>query len=134
MAYPMDDKAATGLRILVVDDEPYICDSLRMLLSIDGNEVVVANGGGEALGLFERGNFDVVITDYSMTGMKGDELAAKLKSRNPRLPVIMITAYLEKLTGENSPLAFVDQIVGKPFRLEEIRQAVARALAGEARV
>lgn len=124
----MDKKVTTGRRVLVVDDEPYVCDALKMMLSIDGHEVVTAGGGSEALGLFDQGHFDLVITDYSMPGMKGDELAAALKSRSPGLPVIMITAYVEKLTGENSRLVYVNELVGKPFRLEQIKSAMARVL------
>lgn len=122
----MDEKITAPRRILVVDDEPYICDALKMMLSLDGHEVVTANAGSEALRLFDGGRFDLVITDYSMPGMKGDELAAAVKSRNPSLPIIMVSAYVEKLTGENSPVGHVNAIVGKPFRLEQIMDAMAR--------
>lgn len=114
----------------MVDDEPYVCDALKMLLTIDGHEVVTANAGTEALDLYNKGQFDLMITDYSMPGMKGDELAAEVKSRNPQQPIIMITAFVEKLSGEDSPLANVNELVAKPFRLEEIKRAMARVLNG----
>jgi len=126
----MTDIAITPRRILVVDDEPYVCDALKMLLTIDGHEVVTANAGTEALDLYNKGQFDLMITDYSMPGMKGDELAAEVKSRNPQQPIIMITAFVEKLSGEDSPLANVNELVAKPFRLEEIKRAMARVLNG----
>jgi len=124
----MDQTTTAPRRILVVDDEPYVCDALKMLLTLDGHEVVTANAGPEALDLYNQGRFDLVITDYSMPGMKGDELAAAVKSRNPDQRIIMITAYVEKLTGGNSPVAHVNELVGKPFRLEEIKLAMARVL------
>lgn len=107
-----------------MDDEPYVCDALKMMLSLDGHDVVTASGGAQALELLDQGRFDLLITDYSMTGMKGDELAAVVKSRNPKLPVIMVTAYVEKFTGEGSPLVHVDKLVAKPFRFDEIKQAI----------
>jgi len=126
----MDATATLPRRILVVDDEPYVCDALKMLLTLDGHEVVTANAGAEALALFNQGRFDLMITDYSMPGMKGDELAAAVKSRNPGQPIIMITAYVEKLSGGDSPLVNVNELVAKPFRLEEIKRAMERALNG----
>jgi CheY-like chemotaxis protein len=78
-------------RILVVDDEPLVRDSVRMVLAFDGYEVQTASGGTEALELLEHESFDLVITDFNMPGIKGDELAVKIKARWPRKPVIMLT-------------------------------------------
>ena len=115
--------------ILVVDDEAYVCDALKMLLTLDGHEVATANSGSEALALFDQRAFDVVITDYSMPAMKGDELAAAIKLKNPAQPIVMITAYVEVLTGTKSPLNGIDVLVSKPFRLEQLREAIAKVLA-----
>lgn len=116
--------------ILVVDDEAYVCDALKMLLTLDGHEVATANSGLEALALFSQRRFDVVITDYSMPAMKGDELALAIKSRNPTQPIVMITAYVEVLTGSTmAPLNGIDVLVSKPFRLEQLREAIAKVLA-----
>jgi CheY-like chemotaxis protein len=115
--------------ILVVDDEAYVCDALKMLLTIDGHEVATASSGAEALGLFDQKTFDVVITDYSMPTMKGDELAAAIKARKPGQPIVMITAYVEVLTGSKTPLNGIDVLVSKPFRLEQLRDAIVKALA-----
>lgn len=115
--------------ILVVDDEEYVCDALKMLLTLDGHEVATANSGLEALDIFSQRRFDVVITDYSMPAMKGDELAAAIKLRNPAQPIVMITAYVEVLTGTKTPLNGIDVLVSKPFRLEQLREAIAKVLA-----
>src|SRR5205809_7329531 len=80
-------------RILVVDDEPFVCEAVKMMLAFDGHAVETACSGKEALALFENGKFDVVITDFAMPTMKGDELAAAIKARSPTQPVVMITAY-----------------------------------------
>ena len=115
--------------ILVVDDEEYVCDALKMLLTLDGHDVATANSGSEALDLFSQRPFDVVITDYSMPAMKGDELAAAIKSRNPAQPIVMITAFVEALIGGKSHMNGIDCLVSKPFRLEQLREAIAKVLA-----
>ena len=115
-------------RILVVDDEPYVCDALRMMLTLDGHTVATASSGHEALELYGRQTFDLVITDYSMAVMKGDELAAAIKLKNASQPVLMITAYAEMLAGAKTPLSGVDALVSKPFRVEHLRDAIARVL------
>lgn len=111
-------------RILVVDDEPFVCDAVRMMLAFDGHQVETASSGREALEVFEKGKFDLVITDYAMPAMKGDELAQAIKARVPGQPVVMITAYAEMLNASKQPLRGVDFIMSKPFLLENLREAI----------
>jgi CheY-like chemotaxis protein len=120
-------------RILVVDDEPFVCDAVKMMLDFDGHEVVTASSGKEALALFEKGRYDLIITDYAMPTMKGDELALAIKTRNPGQPVVMITAYAEMLKASNNPLRGVDFIISKPFLLENLREAISKTTAVSAR-
>ena len=119
--------------ILVVDDEPFVCDAVKMMLNFDGHVVETANNGKEALALFDKGNFDVVITDFAMPNMKGDELAAAIKARSPNQPVVMITAYAEMLQASGNPLKGVDCVISKPFLLENLREAIAKVAGGNAR-
>ena len=126
----MPKATAAKKKILVVDDEPMVCETIGMLLSFDGHEVVPASGGKEALDLFEKNQFDLVITDYTMPGMRGDELALAVKARVPGQPVIMITAHAEMLKTKSAPLSGVDQLVSKPFQLEELRVAIRKATGG----
>ncbi len=72
----MDTKFVTGLRVLVVDDEQPVSDAFKLLLEGDGHAVTAALGGDEALALFRSAQFDLVITDLDMPGIKGDELGA----------------------------------------------------------
>jgi len=111
-------------RILVVDDEPFVCDAVKMMLAFDGHEVETASSGKEALQLLDKGKYDVIITDYAMPVMKGDELAVAIKANNPNQPVVMITAYAEMLKASNNPLRGVDFIISKPFLLENLREAI----------
>jgi CheY-like chemotaxis protein len=119
--------------ILVVDDEPFVCDAVKMMLNFDGHVVETANNGQEALALFDKGKFDVVITDFAMPNMKGDELAAAIKARSPNQPVVMITAYAEMLQASGNPLKGVDCVISKPFLLENLREAIAKVAGGDAR-
>jgi CheY-like chemotaxis protein len=115
-------------RILVVDDEPFVCDAVKMMLAFDGHDVVTANDAKEALAVFDKNKFDLVITDFAMPGMKGDELAAAIKARSPRQPVVMITAYAEMLQSSGKKLPGVDFLVSKPFLLEHLREAISTVL------
>lgn len=113
-------------RILVVDDEPFVCDAVKMMLAFDGHTVETANSGKDALEVLEKKKFDVVITDFAMPTMKGDELAAAIKARFPGQPVVMITAYAEMLQASGSSLNGVDFLISKPFLLENLREAIAK--------
>ena len=110
------------LKLLVVDDEPSICDCIRMLLSHDGHDVEVANSAGAALSVFAKDKFDLIFTDYSMPGMKGDELAAAIKAVAPNQPVMMISGY----APERDALRSVDFVLSKPFDLGDLREVVSR--------
>jgi len=120
-------------RILVVDDEPLVCDAVKLMLDFDGHEVETACSGKEALAKLEQDRFDLVITDYEMPGMKGDELAAAIKARDTKQAVVMITAYAELLQASRNPLRGVDFLLSKPFLLENLREAIAKVTPATAK-
>lgn len=120
----------TTKRILVVDDEPFVCEAVKMMLTFDGHSVTTANSAKEALTVLESETFDLVITDFAMPVMKGDELAVLIKGRLPNQPVIMITAYAEMLQSSGNALPGVDYLIGKPFLLENLRGAIKKVLPG----
>ena len=108
-------------RILVVDDEPFVCESVKMLLTYDGHRVETAGGGKEALAKYDPDKFDLVITDYSMEGMKGDQLAQAIKQISPTKPIILLTAF----PPEQTP-AGIDLVLTKPFYFESLRTALGQ--------
>ncbi len=114
-----------GKRILLVDDERSIRESLRELLRLDDHTVIEANNGAEALGLFAQDQFDVVVTDCVMPFVDGAELAARIKLLTPGQPILMITGYDLK-AGRHIP---VHVILRKPFNLDQLRTALAEALS-----
>jgi CheY-like chemotaxis protein len=120
---------ASKLRILVVDDEPSVGNTVKMLLKFDGHEVEATHSSKEALSMFQSGRFDLVFTDFTMPGMNGHQLAAAIKAGAPDQPVVMITAH----GGTLSPSPHVDFVIGKPFRLEHLREAIAKVLPAASR-
>jgi CheY-like chemotaxis protein len=114
-----------GKRILLVEDDPSARQSLSLLLRIDRHTVVEATNGREALNLFAQERFDLVIVDYLMPEMQGNELATNIRHLFPSQPILMVTAYYEKLVDSAMP---VDAIVSKPFAVHELRQAIAKLL------
>jgi CheY-like chemotaxis protein len=118
----------TARRILVIDDEPFICDAIRMMLKSDGYGVEVANSGKEGLSLLAGGKFDLIIVDYSMPEMRGDELVALIKEQTPNQRIIMITAYAEMLEFSGKPVPGVDLVLCKPFRVGTLREAIVKVL------
>jgi CheY-like chemotaxis protein len=118
------------LRILVVDDEPAVGNAVKMLLKIDGHDVEATHSGKEALALFKPGRFDLVFTDFTMPGMNGDQLAAAIKADAPGQPIVMITAHAGTLPRSPD----VDLIVGKPFRLAQLRDAITKVLPERSRL
>ena len=115
-------------QILVVDDEPSVRGAIKMLLKHDGHEIRLADSGEAALVMFERDKFDLVITDYSMQGMKGAQLAVLIKQRRPEQPIIMITAFADEFKTSGKPPEGVDFIISKPFSQKELREAITEVL------
>jgi CheY-like chemotaxis protein len=113
-------------RILVVDDDPLVCDSVRMMLAHDGHAVEMAMNGQEALQCFVKGKFDLVLIDYAMPGMRGDELALAIRAQAPDQAIAMITAHAELMESPAHPLAGKVFVIAKPFMLEELREVMVK--------
>jgi CheY-like chemotaxis protein len=113
-------------RILLVDDEPSVRQALSLLLNVDRHTVVEASNGKEACHRYTPGMFDLVITDYSMPEMKGDELARTIKCLVPTQRILMISAYAPQVYSPENP---VDALLPKPFSLEQLRQTITAMFA-----
>jgi DNA-binding response OmpR family regulator len=110
-------------RILLADDDADVRTTLKLVLDMENHAVSEACDGQQALNLFQPGHFDLVITDYIMPEMSGDQLAVEIKKQDPTVPVIMITANADRLPNV---LPGVDILLPKPFQIAELRQAVRR--------
>jgi CheY-like chemotaxis protein len=112
-------------RILITEDDDSVRQTLRLLLVADGCAVTEARTGEEALDRLKRERFDLVITDFEMPGLSGSELAVIIKRQLPAQPILMITAYVERLGNCNNP---VDAVLAKPFGIQDLRAAMAGLL------
>ena len=117
---------AHGKRILIVEDQEPVRKALRMLLELDEHQVTEAGNGLEAMNLFRTGAFDLVITDFEMPVMKGNELALSLKLLAPELPILMVTASEGAHSGAENP---VDAFLDKPFTWRDLRSALEKVLS-----
>jgi two-component system, OmpR family, response regulator MprA len=118
------------VKILVVDDERAVRDSLRRALELEGYDIELASDGSEALTrLTENGETqpDVVILDVLMPGIDGLEVCRRLRRHGNRVPVLMLTARDEIENRVGGLDAGADDYVTKPFALEELLARV-RAL------
>ena len=116
------------MNLLLVDDNSSIVESLFLVLSEEGYQVVTASDGLEALEALQQQNFDLVLTDLNMPRMGGMDLVAEIrKMRNPP-PVIIITAYATMETAINSVKLGVYDYLLKPFNMDHVLHAVSRAL------
>jgi len=111
-----------------VDDEAMVREAIKRLLEHGGHVVETVESGEAALALLGQRQFDVVITDFSMPGMQGDELVFRIRERWPDQRIIMATAFVEeyKVFGEAS--GRVDQLLLKPFSYKDLHDAVERVL------
>jgi len=113
------------LRILGVDDEPSIGESMTYVLEAPHRKIVIAKDGQEALTLAAKEKFDVVITDHRMPRAGGLELVRKLRERKYTGKIIILSAHLSpENIGAYEELA-VDEVVGKPFDSTELRELIA---------
>lgn len=119
---------ADEVHVLIVDDEPRICEFLEMLLQREGYLPRSVHRAADALAAVEKARFDLVLTDLKMPGMDGFELVTRLKATCPELPIIMITGYATVETAVQALRFGVEDYVTKPFNIDELRKVISRAL------
>ncbi|HUR44381.1 MAG TPA: response regulator [Candidatus Saccharimonadales bacterium] len=116
-----DNKRMQSKRILVVDDEPLVTESIQFMLSNEHHVADIAASGEEAWEKVQTRNFDLVMTDYNMPGMKGDQLAKAIKSRHPHQPILLLTGFARAASAFQ-----VDLIVEKPCSMQKLREALSK--------
>jgi two-component system response regulator (stage 0 sporulation protein F) len=116
------------MKILVVDDEEGARDLFNTILTDEGYEVALANGGEEALGLFKSGPFNLVITDIKMPIMDGLQLLQEIRKMGSKTDVIMVTAYGEVESYLKAMSLGAAEYINKPIRIKELKQIVHKVL------
>jgi len=124
----MNAPANPKYKILVVDDDLELNTSFALLLEFDGHEVQTAYTGEAALQKLSKSHFDLMISEYWLPRMRGDQLAALVKQRWPDLPIIMVTANFEEINMDGPPIAGVNCLLDKPFTMTQLREAMSWVL------
>lgn len=118
-------------RILIVDDDPAIL--LTLAASIErlnpAYEVDTCESGSEALASMETHRYILLLTDYSMPGMSGIDLARTVRVQSPDTPIIMMTAYGSDALRNQVANLHLDAFVDKPFTVKQIREIISGILA-----
>lgn len=115
--------------VLVVDDEPIVCHSLRRILSKQSCQVEEAFDVDSALQKMKLSKFDLIFLDLKMPKRSGMEILKDIKDNYPDIPVIMITGYASIETAVEATKLGAFQFVPKPFTPDELKTVAMEALA-----
>ena len=115
-------------RLLIVEDEDTLCESLQRVFRREGYEVDRAESAETAFRLLGDRSYDLIITDIILPGISGIELLTKYKQRNPAQKVMVITAYASLTTAVEAIKAGACDFIMKPLMHDEMRRAVRKAL------
>ena len=119
--------ADTG-RILLVDDDGSLAESVQVVLEAHGYEVMHVDDGREGLKYATQGNFDMVLTDFKMPGMAGTELLDKILAAKPQLPVVLMTAFgTTNLAIDATKKGAFDYLI-KPFEMPDLLEIAQKAV------
>ncbi len=125
--------AGAAMRLLVIDDDPLLLESLRDTLAGDGHEVVTASGGQEGIDAFvgaPAGRFHAVLTDLGMPYVDGRKVAETIKAHSFSTPVILLTGWGQRLVADDDIPPCVDHLIAKPPKLRDLR-VVLQSLSEE---
>lgn len=120
-------------RLLVVDDEPIVGKRLHQVFTKIGFEIETYTDSATALVAIAERPFDVVVTDLKMEGIDGIEVLKRVRRQNPATQVIIITGYASPDTAELAQQEGVFAFLAKPFRLDELKQVIFRAIETQVR-
>jgi CheY-like chemotaxis protein len=125
----MEKAVKRSYTILVIDDDERVRTLLRDILVFGGHQVIEASDGILGMKCLEQGKFDMVLTDLGMPAMNGWEVAKWVKNKIPQIPVGLITGWGKNLEEEKIKESGVDLIIGKPFQVSEILEAVSHYIS-----
>lgn len=117
----------TPLRILYVEDNDDLRENIGMLLEADDREITSCASGEAALAAFEAGSFDVLVTDVSLPGLSGTDLARKILAKHPRQWIVMCSGYA--FGQALNTLGPNVRSLSKPFMLEDMDKLLAEVSA-----
>lgn len=117
---------APSLRILLIDDNRHGLVARRAVLEQLGHKVSTASGGQEGIDQFHAQPFDLVVTDYRMPEVSGQQVIRKIRQHSPKIPIILLSGYVEAL-GITEQSTGADVVLSKgPGEVQALLRAVAR--------
>jgi signal transduction histidine kinase/ActR/RegA family two-component response regulator len=125
------ERPSEPMRLLLVDDDPVLLQSLQFVLASDGHLVTTTDGGQAGIAEFKaaqsRGEpYAVVITDLGMPKVDGRAVAAAVKLASPKTPILLLTGWGQRLQDDRELPAHIDAVLSKPPRISELRAALAK--------
>ena len=115
-------------RILVAEDETTVREFVARALGLAGHQVTTVADGGAALEALDGASFDLLLTDIVMPVMDGIALALRVARDRPGLKVLLMSGYPKERQRAHNIDVLVHEVLAKPFTLDELQKAVARAL------
>jgi two-component system nitrogen regulation response regulator NtrX len=126
-----NDAQYSPRRILVIDDDPAVRASLRMMLEYEGYQIVAAISGSEGLALVEGALPDLVLLDVEMPGLDGLEVLKRLHTRHESLPVVMISGHRTPAIALEARRCGAVDFLEKPFEsANDLLATICEAVAG----
>ncbi len=123
-----------SLSVLVIDDEPFVRETLAEMLADLDHKVVTADCGRDALAKVRTDDFDLVFTDLAMPEMDGWETAREIHKHRPNLPIVLVTGYGATAQPPSGELDLVAGIISKPFDFDQVTGTIGRVCNGPARL
>ncbi len=121
---PTRQDAVPPRRLVLIDDDSMVRQTLASLLRAYGQVVFEAESGPAGLAILEQQEIEVVLTDLGMPEMTGWEVARKVKERYPHLPILLLTGWGDQVVMEAEERTLVDKVLSKPVPLEALLQAL----------
>ena len=112
------------MRVLVVDDEPHVLTFLRQCLLHLGHTPDAFSDAEQALAQLERNRYDLVITDFGMPKLNGQQVAELVSRHNPNLPVILLTGWGEHVHHGKTLSSNICHVLAKPVTIEQLKQTL----------
>lgn len=116
----MKNKKFAGSKILLVEDEESLAVGLKYNLTGEGYDVTWAKDGKEALAYFNSNEYDLIVLDVMLPYMNGFEITEHVRGKNPKMPILMLTAMTSTKDRVKGLEIGADDYVTKPFHLEEL--------------
>ena len=110
-------------RILIVEDEEGVRQALAKIIESFSFKVVTAPDGDAALKLFDGQKFDIVLTDLSLPGLSGWDVAAEIKARDPKMPVVLLSGW--DISDEDLKMHWqVEAVLSKPVKIKDLIKTI----------